>query len=65
MIETLKQPSSFGDWDWKWVAYENILHLRYRLMHMNLNLIKKNISQIRFKLTATIIWRDEFVWFTL
>lgn len=55
MIETLKQPSSFGDWDWKCVAYENILHLRYRLMHMNLNLIKKNISQIRFKLTATII----------
>lgn len=53
MIETLKQPSSFGDWDWKWVAYKNILHLRYRLMHMNL--IKKKISQIRFKLTATII----------
>lgn len=56
MIETLKQPSSFGDWDWRCVAYRNILHLRYRLMHMNLNLIKKkNISQIRFKLTATII----------
>lgn len=41
MIETLKQPSSFGDWDWKWVAYKNILHLLYRLMHMNLNLKKK------------------------
>lgn len=54
MIETLKQPSSFGDWDWKWVAYKNILHLLYRLMHMNLNL-NKTISQIRFKLTATII----------
>lgn len=42
MIETLKQPSSFGDWDWKWVAYKNniILHLLYRLMHMNSNLKK-------------------------
>lgn len=48
MIETLKQPSSFGDWDWKWVEYENILHLRYRLMHMNL--ILKNKSYHRYVL---------------
>lgn len=24
ITETLKQHSSFGDLDWKWIAYENI-----------------------------------------
>lgn len=64
MIETLKQPSSFGDWDWKWVAYKNILHLLYRLMHMNLNLKKKHIIDT-FQTDCDYNLRDELVWFTL